>query len=213
MAMTETIEAHIAEVEAYYGPAMTDQNSRLAGGGELWRQFQSAVGAWRRDPAQIRGVIERVNELVVAKLLMTDSRTGAGASVSYEPEIPGYEGRIDFEISDYEGEPLYVEVKTIHLSQNDNEENWKKNERRRQKFSPRTDFVVAKNAQGAKISGDRFASRASFLNHVLVAEERFEACKARRPGHAVLVFCGSGIHWKLDHLQDFVDYYMTGKHR
>ena len=39
------------------------------------------------------------------------------------------------------------------------------------------------------------------------------AATAVRPGCRILVFCGTGWAWSLDQLEDFVDFYLTGKHR
>jgi hypothetical protein len=36
---------------------------------------------------------------------------------------------------------------------------------------------------------------------------------AVRPGRAVLVFCGTGFAWHLSELEDFADFYRTGRHR
>ncbi len=96
----------------------------------MWGQFEDAVAAFRRHGrTQVTGVIERVNELAVAREILADDSL-SGAAVLYEPEIVAGGTRFDF-VATKTGEiPLYIEVKTVEPRTEDNEKNWEKVERR-----------------------------------------------------------------------------------
>ena len=66
---------------------------------------------------------------------------------------------------------------------------------------------------GGAIYGNVFASRAHFLEYTMDFETRLTAAKAIKPGHRVLVFCGTGSAWHKSNLEDFADFYLTGAHR
>ena len=85
--MSEEIEAHIAAVEAVYRPIIEQARGRLSGGERLWAQFEQAVAAYRRyGRPQVSGIIERVNELAVARQLLVDNSLRS-AAIEYEPQI------------------------------------------------------------------------------------------------------------------------------
>jgi hypothetical protein len=44
-------------------------------------------------------------------------------------------------------------------------------------------------------------------------EERLAAAQAVKPGHGILIFCGTGFTWHKSNLEDFADFYLTGTHR
>lgn len=211
--MTQEIEEHIAAVEGLYRRPLTDPGSRLAGGARLWSQFDEAVAAFRQHGRrQVAGVIERVNELVVARQLLLDASL-ASAEIAYEPEIVPGGTKFDFVATDAEGLPVYIEVKTVEPKTEDSDRNWQKAERRQEHLTPGNRYVVAKDWLGAAIFGNSFAARSSFMGYTLETEMKLAAHDAIRPGRAILVFCGTGFAWHVSELEDFADYYSTGRHR
>jgi len=66
---------------------------------------------------------------------------------------------------------------------------------------------------GATIFGNSFKARSSFLNYTLETEAKLKDHIAFRPGRAVLVFCGTGFAWHVSELEDFADFYRSGRHR
>jgi hypothetical protein len=44
-------------------------------------------------------------------------------------------------------------------------------------------------------------------------EDRLAATKAIKKGPGILVFCGNGFAWRLSDLEDWADFYHSGKHR
>src|SRR4051794_20237694 len=112
MTIETEIEAHIAAIEEAYREMITGPGARIVGGSRLWTQFRDAVAAWRAKPSpkRVLAVIERVNELTVAGILIKDATI---VKLEYEPREPGLEGRIDFRLGLDVGPTAHAEVKTV----------------------------------------------------------------------------------------------------
>jgi hypothetical protein len=112
--MLEEVETNIAAVEALYEPVVTGRASPLRGGAKLWAQFDSAATSYRDGkPAVITALIERVNELAVARLILNDP--ALEGEVHYEPDIILDGRRIDFVIfGASENTPISIERSQIN---------------------------------------------------------------------------------------------------
>lgn len=44
-------------------------------------------------------------------------------------------------------------------------------------------------------------------------EPKLADANRAQPGRGVLIFCGAGWSWRLSELEDFADFYRTGRHR
>jgi hypothetical protein len=212
MTIETEIEAHIAAIEGDYREIISGPGARIEGGSRLWSQFQDAVAAWRAKPSpkRVLAIIERVNELVVARILMKDASI---VKLEYEPRQLHDERRIDFRLGLDVGQTGHAEVKTVQPQTNDSDDNWEKYVERRQRFTPNADFFVQKEWLGAQLFGRSFSARAAFMHYALEFEERLDAIQASSPGAGCLIFCGNGIDWHPSELEDFADFYRTGKHR
>jgi len=212
--MSEDIESHIAAVKAVYRPVIEQAGGRLSGGERLWAQFEHAVAAFRKHGRpRVRGVIERVNELAVARAMLTDATFGSGR-IEYEPEIVAGGSLFDFAVAEGADRALYVEVKTVEPRTEDSDRNWQKYLQRQKYISPCNQYVVAKECLGATIFGDSFSARSSFMSYTRETEAKLSGHAAVRPGgRSVLVFCGTGFAWHVDELEDFADFYGRGRHR
>lgn len=211
--MSTEVEAHIDAVDRQLRKLINGGNNRLIGGRTLWAQYEQAVEAFRQHSrAQVMGIVERVNELVVCKLLLDDP-TLASRAIEYEPEIVPQGQRFDFVGTGKDDALVYVEVKTVYPHTDDSEENWRKVERRRSHLTPGTHYVVDKEWMGATIFNNSLASRDAFMRYTRETETKLAAHNAIRPGRGILVFCGSGFQWHLSELEDFADFYQGGRHR
>jgi hypothetical protein len=211
--MCEEVAEHITAVETFYKLLITGNQSRLAGGNRLWRQFEDAIAAYRENGIpSLRQVTERVNELVVARIILNDT-TLPHSKVQYEPQIGTDARRIDFVVPDVTGGNLYIEVKTVHPRTEDSDKNWGKYEKRREMHTENTQYIVKKDWLGAELYGNSFSARSKFMEYAREFETRLAAAKEAQPGRGVLVFCGDGWAWHLSQLEDFADFYRTGRHR
>jgi excisionase family DNA binding protein len=68
---------------------------------------------------------------------------------------------------------------------------------------------------GGEIWHQMFAARARMLEYALELEGKIRDCglKDQEKTLFILALCGAGFHWHEDELEDFVQFYRTGRHR
>lgn len=191
--MKDAIEAHITAAEAFYRPIIHQAHDRLTGGPQLLASFAQAVTAYRKTGRrQVSGIIERVNELAVARKLLTDPQFVA-AHITHEPElIPG--PKFDFVLTTPNQPTHYIEVKTVSPQSANDETSWQKTTYRSRPATPRTPH-------------DDSAAQAAFLRYTAQTESKLEAHIAIDPGDGLLIICGDGTSWPPSALSDFVASY------
>ena len=209
--MDEYYKILIEDVRATYRDIVTGPKSRITRGAVLWDLFEQAAAACESgSKAADRQLGERINELVVAKLLADDPKlTG---SITYEPDLLPDGRKIDF-VADRGDDNLYVEVKTVHPDVADTEAAWDKYVERRKRHPENADFVAHKDWMGGRLYGNTFASRSRFLEYSRDFETRLGDAKKIKPGPGILIFCGNGVCWHRSNLEDFADFYHASKHR
>jgi large subunit ribosomal protein L30 len=209
---TSELDAFAAEVTAEYRDILIGQGSRVVRGNVLWDQFEAAVAEYHASHGKRdRRLLEVVNELAVAKVLVDDPALQA-ARIEYEPDLLPDGRKIDF-VVDRGRDNLYVEVKTVRPKTKATREAYSKFEKRKKYHPENVEFIVNPQQMGGAIYGDAFASRSHFLEYTMDFEERLAAAKAIRPGPGVLVFCGNGFAWRKSNLEDWADFYHLGRHR
>jgi hypothetical protein len=205
------METHIAAVRALYKPIVARETSRLRGGRKLWAQFENAADSCRDgNLAAIHALIERVNELAVARLILNNQ--ALEGELHYEPDIIPDGRRIDFVVFGA-SENTYIEVKTISPRADDSDSNWQKHVARSKRHPENVHYTVSKEWLGAQIYGNSFSARGHFLDYTRQFETRLVAANAVHVGSGLLVFCGDGFAWHLSELEDFSDFYFAGTHR
>ena len=209
---TSELDQFVAEVTAEYRDMLIGPASRVARGAALWGQFDAAVtdyhGGHRKDD---RRLIECVNEMAVAKVLVEDPALQA-ARIEYEPELLPNGRKIDF-VVDRDDDNLYVEVKTVRPKTKATVEAYRKFEQREKRHPKNVNFIVNPGPMGGAIYGDAFAARSHFLEYTMAFEDRLAAARTIRPGPGILVFCGNGFAWRCADLEDWADFYHLGQHR
>lgn len=211
--MCDDRETLIAEVVALYESVHRGPASRIVDGERVWTQFQAAADAARMGhEGADRQLRDRINELATAKFLADDGTiTG---NIAYEPDILPSGRKIDFVVVRPENrDRLYVEVKSVYPETLDTDATWDRYLQLREYHPENVSFVVAKDWMGGMIYGNTFAARSKFLDYSLAFEERLAEAKQEVPGPGILVFCGSGFHWRVSDLEDFADFYHSGRHR
>ena len=195
------LDCFVRAIWAEYHELIT---TRICSGELLWAQFEAAVEACRSDPkGDDRQITEKVNEMAVAKVLLEEE--AITWPITYEPDLLPVGRKIDF-VVDRGADNLYIEVKTVRPRTVDTEEAWQKFIARRQRHPDNVNFIVEKEWMGGAIYGNVFASRSHFLDYTLDFETRLAAAQAIKPGHGVLIFCGTGFAWRKSNLEDFADF-------
>jgi ribosomal protein L30 len=209
---TSELDAFVTQVTTEYRDILIGQGSRVVRGDVLWNQFEAAVADHHTSLGKAdRRLIEVVNELAVAKVLVDDPALKV-ARIEYEPDLLPNNRKIDFVI-DRGRDNLYVEVKTVRPNTKATRAAYTNYEKRKKYHPKNVEFVVNPRQMGGSIYGDAFASRSHFLDYTMMFEERLAAAKAIRPGPGILIFCGNGFAWRKSNLENWVDFYHLGRHR
>jgi hypothetical protein len=107
----------------------------------------------------------------------------------------------------------FFDVKTINpISQDD----WSKYEDAiaRGLFPPRVEVHLEEKWLGGEIWHGMTAARSKMLEYAIEFEEKISSCMADiGSAPVVLAFCGDEFKWHKDELEDFVDFYRTGRYR
>lgn len=202
-------EDWIARVRGELFPRLL-ADQRFVDAGKLTARFDHEVAVWQKNGV-IRQVIEIGNELAAAAKILT--RLQDDDSLQYEPPISGTKKRLDFLRQTKKGEREWIEVKTVAPLWMDTEEQWQKYLLIAQEFPENAKLVVAKEWEGAAISGQAIKARLSLVNRTLETEARAALIPDAERGPVTLVFCSTGFAWHRDDLEDFADYYRSGKFR
>jgi len=206
------LEEYRTQVVDGFTPIFSEAVARFPDGQRLLRRFNEALDAVRRG-SSFRAVDEAHNELCIAKALLANPKPRFSA-LAYEPSLPGCAKSIDFRASSDDGFIAFVDVKTIKPDPNDR---WEQFERAlKEGWLPENIVLaVSKEWMGGEIWHQMFAARARMLEYTLELEGKIRDCGLKDQDKAIfiLALCGAGFHWHEDELEDFVQFYRTGRHR
>ena len=206
------LEEYRAEVVKAFTATFADTKDRFSDGERLLRRFNDAVDSVLKG-SSFRAVDEAHNELCIAKALL-DTTKPRFSSLAYEPLLPGCARTIDFRAVAPDGSTLYVDVKTIKPEDGDRWEQFE--EAVREDWIPENvNVVLSKEWMGGEIWHWMFAARSRMLEYALELESKIResGLKGRADTYFALALCGAGVHWQEDWLEDFVQFYRTGRHR
>lgn len=158
----------------------------------------------------LKSFIEFHNELCTAVNILESPP--ACMLLDYEPKSRDSNKRIDFRALFASGPPRWVEVKTIHPT---NQDAWEKFVQHRdlQRFGKKVEVILEKERLGGELYHKAFASRSKMLEYTLETEKNIEAyIKDEEKGITFLMLCSNGFDWHRDRLEDFVFFYRYRKH-
>lgn len=207
----ELVKGFLAKVDAQIAPAITAGAPRLHGHQKLLAKYQAARTDWNDGKVEhIREITAAVNELCIARLILDDKRV---ISASYEPQLESTAKTIDFLVCLVGTEAcIFYDVKTVQPEARDA---WDRYERAKSKgwFTPHTELALEQEGMGGEIAHELFASREKFLDYTLELEAKIRSLPTQTPTYFRLIFCGNGVQWRRDHLEDFADFYFSGHNR
>lgn len=152
-----------------------------------------------------------INELILANLIL-NNKDFICKKLVYEPK-PDTSRKsaktIDFRFITGNDDTVYCDVKTIKPDTKDSWEKFVKD----QKYFPKNVHVeIEKEWMGGEIYHCMRNARAAMLQYAIEFEEKIETYRKSSKTYNVLICCGNGFHWHLDELEDFADFYSTGRH-
>jgi len=206
------IEEYRSQVLKGLKPVFADAADRFTQRDQLLTRFNQAVDSVRSGEL-FRAVDEAHNELCIAKALLENTKPRF-SSLAYEPPLTGCGKSIDFRASFGDGSTVFVDVKTIQPEPKDR---WDQCERALKEGWLPNNIVLglSKEWLGGEIWHQMFSARARMLEYTLELEEKIRDCGLQNQGNAILILalCGNGVDWREDGLEDFVEFYRTGRHR
>lgn len=210
----DRVNSFLKIVDCEIVPRIEASGDRLTGYRKLLRKYRSECKAWRSgNITHVRGFTEAVNELCLAKRILDDTKVKAA---EYEPAIEKTDKTIDFLVYPADSKNpdarIYYDVKTIHPEERDR---WDQFEEMKVKgrFTPGTELDLDPEWMGGEIAHDFFAAREKFLEYSREFEAKIRHVENLKGCRFGMVFCGDGFQWPRDHLEDFADFYFTGRHR
>jgi hypothetical protein len=219
------MEKFIRSISDYYQRAFTANQCRFHNWKKLFSQFEEAVASWRdgNDPG-FQGVTERINEMAVAEKLLSDQSL-SGYEIFYEPTIGATDRSLDFKMTKRDERPIYVEVKTIRPEATDPQALQSRHQMIRQFIAENNTFImggVRENEAGDLVDDPEmgnylaylaFTARSKFLHYTVDIEQKITDVPQNEKARFILLFCSDGFSWHLDELEDFADFYKTGRFR
>lgn len=211
-----SVAAWVADVEADILRLM-ESDPRFVNVGALASRFRDRAALWKgsgadgaRPKHHVHALIEDGNEVATAWALL--ERMEAGDTLAYEPRLADTEQSLDFMVRRADGSRLWFEVKSVRPGWDDSDESWQRYEMIAAEFPDNAGLVVDRRWGGAALSGQAIKTRWSFIRQTIEVERKAALLAPEQHGPVRLVLCSSGS-WNADDLEDFADYYRTGRFR
>jgi hypothetical protein len=195
-------------VRAELLPRVT-HNDKFLGRDRLAARFNQQADRWKVGQS-VRQILETANELAAISAILesTDDIT----ELAYEPKLFRTKKTIDFRITFRSGGRCWIDVKTVAPEWSDDDESWTRFERLASDFPPNSRLIVGREWCGAAISGQEIKARWTFITRTREAEEKEALLSLNEKVPVRLLFCSNGA-WRKDGLEDFADFYRTGRFR
>jgi hypothetical protein len=204
----ENAEPWIAEVERRVFPILR-ADVRFKDAEQLIGRFADDVQRWRAG-GQVRALVEDANELAAAAAIL--NLDTSDVAIRYEPRLANTPRTIDFLLQWPDGTRSWVDVKTIAPTWSDDEASWTRFERVAAAFPDNSRLIVSREWAGAAISGQEIKARWSFIQRAVEAERKVALLHEDERGPVRLLLCSNGAFHKSS-LEDFADFYMSGRFR
>lgn len=205
----KNINYFLSQVDANLCKQLENKKNRFPSCDNLLGKFRGQENVWKVQGVDlVNDMVAMTNELCLANLILDKV---ACKKLDYEPKPDSNNSKktIDFRISMNSGNIIYCDVKTVQpLVQDD----WEKFEKHKKLFPSNVEVILDKDALGGEIWHNKYNSRQAMLNYALEFENKIPTYKANNRTYFVMIYCGDGFDWRPDHLEDFVDFYFTGKH-
>jgi hypothetical protein len=207
----EQTHSLLVEVAEVLYSSLEAQESRFPSYKKLLSKCRSCILTWEKGMLKsFSGINEIINEMCGANLILLDSRNRC-LHLEYEPPLKQGKQSIDFRALVEDGHIVYWDFKTIHP---DIKDVWSKFEETviKGRFPDRVNVILNPEFLGGEIWHDMYASRTKMLEYTIELEQKIKNCERTEKTSFVMVFCNNGFRWHLDELEDFVDFYLSGRH-
>jgi hypothetical protein len=181
----------------------------LVGLSALEQNFDNSVAAWQAGGA-FRPVINCGNELAAAAALLP--HVADNAQLQYERRLLRTGKSIDFCVQAENGALEWIDMKTIAPGWQDDADAWARLMQIVAEFPANAQLVVDRQFGGAAIVLQAMKARWGFVQRAVEFERKLTLLSESERGPARLLLCSEGS-WHEDDLEDFADFYFTGRFR
>jgi hypothetical protein len=182
---------------------------RFPDAANLVGRFDASVDQWKRS-GMFRPVINEGNELGAAASILT--HLTAADRLRYEPRLSSTPKTIDFLVELQDGTRAWIDMKTVAPTWQDDDAAWERLTRIAADFPANASLVVDRHFCGAAIGGHLLKARWTFVQRAVELEHKITLLSQQEQGRVRLLLCSDGS-WHEDDLEDFADFYRTGKFR
>lgn len=173
------------------------------------KRICSLMLAWNKNTNNIkRQMIETFNEVCLIHYLSNDSNC---SWIYYEQEVGTSKRSIDI-VTILNKKKFYLDIKTVHPCMNpkDIDKKWAEYEKAYNKYL-KGEVTLFRDGFGPELWHNMIASRTKFIDYTKDLEDKIDEYNKPDDGYYFMVFCGNNFDWTKDELEDFVEYYLTGK--
>ena len=209
----EWLKGYAATVESTFGSLFERNAERFETYHQPVNRFASCVQTViDKGIAHFSAIDEAHNELCIAAALLKNENPDF-SSIIYEPPLADCPKTIDFKAIASDGRTVYIDVKTIKPDAVDRWDQFLKI-KEKSLLPENVSVILQKEWLGGEIWHNMFTARSRMLEYTLEFESKIASAKLTDKNIVnILVFCGAGFHWHEDELEDFVEFYKTGRHR
>lgn len=184
-------------------------DTRFVNSAALVKRFANAVDRWEGG-GDFKPVIHDGNELAAASELLRDMRPGD--RLVYEPKLIGTKKSIDFKVEWHDGGMSWIDMKTVAPLWQDDAAAWARIQAIAKATPANNHLLLDQYFSGAAIGGQWLKARWSFVARAVELEKKIASLTAAECGSVRLLLCNNGA-WHEDDLEDFADFYHSGRFR
>jgi hypothetical protein len=200
----------IPKVRKTYGDALLGDR-RFLNATSLLGNFDRAADLWakRQSNDDVKALTETANELAAAASIL--STLEKHQSLTYERQLTRTRKSIDFLVEGQAGPVLWIDVKTVAPEWVRSDREWERFEAIRAQLPESMQLTVMKEYGAAGIGSQMLKSRWSLYQRAAEIEAKADELSDHERAPVTLLFCGNGLAWDVDTLEDFADFYRSGR--
>jgi hypothetical protein len=184
-------------------------DTRFAGAKAVVGLFEDGVVRWRRG-GSFRSVINDANELGAAVAILNDMRPQD--RLLYEPKLTQTSKSIDFCVVWADGTRSWIDMKTVAPQWKNDTAAWEQFSRIASDFPDSATLIVDRDFCGAALGNQFLKARWSLIQRTIELEAKMALLAPAEKGPVRLLVCNEGA-WHEDALEDFADFYFSGRFR
>lgn len=208
--MINGMDDWIPKVRKTYRDALLG-DQRFLNANILLDNFDRAADLWakRQSNDDVKALTETANELAAAASIL--STLEKHQTLTYERQLALTRKSIDFLVEGRAGPVLWIDVKTVAPEWVRADREWERFEAIRAQLPESMHLTVMKEYGAAGIGDQMLKARWSLYQRAAEIEAKADELSDHEQAPVTLLFCGNGRAWDVDTLENFADFYRSGR--